>query len=122
MQSNKYNMTALYLMAALYIAAGINHFVNPKVYVSIVPKWLPHPLLLVNLSGCLEIVLGILLIPFSTRHIAAWGIILLLAAVYPANIQMMLNYYRSHHPLFWTTVIRLPLQFLLAWWAWLYTK
>lgn len=111
----------LYLMAALYIAAGINHFLNPKGYVSIMPGWLPNPLLLVNLSGCFEIVLGILLIPFETRRIAAWGIILLLAAVFPANIQMMLNYNRNHHPLFWITVLRLPLQFLLGWWAWVYT-
>lgn len=109
-------------MALLYIAAGINHFVNTNMYVSIMPPWLPQTMMLVYVSGVFEILFGLLLIPSSTRTFAAWGIILLLIAVFPANIQMSVNYYRSQHPYFWLTILRLPLQFVLIWWAYLYTK
>ncbi len=109
-------------MAALYIAAGINHFVHPAGYISIMPSWLPYKLLLNNVSGAFELLFGILLLPKSSRRFAAWGIILLLVAVYPANVQMLINYYRSNSPYFWLTIFRLPLQFLLIWWAWIYTR
>lgn len=111
----------LYGMAVLYVAAGIYHFVRPKIYVKIVPPWLPSPLMLVYISGVIEIVLGLLLLPESTRSFAAWGIILLLIAIFPANIQMLSNYRRRHHPQTWVTVLRLPLQLALIYWAWLYT-
>ncbi len=109
-------------MAALYIAAAINHFLNVAMYISIIPSWLPDKLLLSNISGAFEIIFGILLLPTTTRRFAAWGIILLLIAVYPANIQMSINYYRENNPYFWITLIRLPLQFLLIWWAWVYSR
>jgi uncharacterized membrane protein len=113
---------ALYIMSLLYIAAGINHFVNPRMYVKIMPPWLPGHLQLVYISGVAEILLGILLIPASTRIFAAWGIIVLLIAVFPANVQMMLNYYQKNLPGFWLTLVRLPLQAVLIWWAWGYTR
>jgi uncharacterized membrane protein len=112
---------ALYIMSLLYTAAGIYHFVKPRMYMHIMPAWLPAHLQLVYISGAAEIVLGLLLIPAATRALAAWGIILLLVAVFPANIQMMLYYYKTGHPMRWVTVARLPLQAVLIWWAWLYT-
>ena len=108
-------------MAAIYIAAGINHFLHKDMYVSIMPPWLPKHLLLVYISGVAEIILGLLLIPMLIRSIAAWGIIVLLIAVFPANIQMAINYYQDHRSYFWLTILRLPLQFLLIWWAYFYT-
>lgn len=86
------------------------------------PPWLSRPLFLVYLSGFFEIALGLLLLPLLTRSLAAWGIILLLIAVFPANIQMMIMYARRKHRLTWITVVRLPLQLLLIWWAWQYVK
>ena len=121
MQRQKLKTIGLYLMAALYVAAGINHFVHAAKYVSIIPQWMPYKLLLSNISGVFEILFGVLLLPKPTRHFAAWGIILLLIAVYPANIQMALDYYRSHNAYFWLTLVRLPFQFFLIWWAWIYT-
>ena len=109
-------------MACLYIAAGIYHFICPKFYTRIMPRWLPMHLQLVYISGAFEIILGLLLFPIATRVVAAWGIIALLIAVFPANIQMMLNYRRRHNPYLWITILRLPLQLLLIWWAWQYTK
>ncbi len=112
----------LYLMAILYTAAGINHFVNPRFYMYIMPTWLPKPLALVYISGICEVLCALLLLPPSTRHIGAWLIIALLIAVYPANIQMAINYWQKGSPHLWVALVRLPLQFVLIWWAWLYTK
>lgn len=108
-------------MALIYVLAGINHFFHPAFYLSIIPKILPYPLFLVYLSGAFETVLGLLLFPKKTRRTAAWGIILLLLAVFPANIQMSLTYYQNNHPDFWITLLRLPLQFILIYWAYTYT-
>ena len=112
----------IYLMAAAYIAAGINHFVHPQTYLGIMPPWLPAHSVLVIISGVMEVLLGILLVPKTTRRMAAWGVILLLLAVFPANIQMLQNFCKEEHPLMWLAVLRLPLQLLLIWWAYQYTK
>ena len=112
---------SLYLMALLYIIAGINHFANSPLYRRIMPPWLPYPLALVYISGVCEIGFGLLLIPSRTRRLAAWLIIALLVAIFPANIQMTLNYWREHNPQLWITILRLPLQVLLIRWAYRYT-
>lgn len=109
-------------MALAYVAAGINHFVLPQIYTAIMPPWLPAHAALVALSGVLEILFGLLLLPSATRRMAAWGLLLLLVAVFPANIQMMVNYYREESPALWLAVLRLPLQLVLLWWAYQYTK
>jgi uncharacterized membrane protein len=111
----------LYVMAVFYVAAGINHFVNPKWYIRIIPPWLPNPPLLNQISGACEIIFGLLLIPDATRSIAAWLIIALLIAIFPANIQMSINFKRKNNRYYWITLVRLPLQLVLIWWAWLYT-
>jgi uncharacterized membrane protein len=112
----------LWLMAALYTGAGVNHFLHPDPYRQIMPAWLPAPDLLVQLSGAAEILLGLLLLPVKTRRIAAWGIVALLVAVFPANVQMLLNWRASGHPLLWLAWLRLPLQGVFVWWAWRYTR
>jgi uncharacterized membrane protein len=109
--------TARFALAVIMVAAGAFHFVNPQIYVHIMPKYLLWHLALVYLSGALEILFGIgLLTPLSGY--AAWGLIALLIAVFPANLNMAL------HPaltpqissvLLW---FRLPLQAVLIWWAW----
>lgn len=112
----------LYVMVFLYMAAGINHFIHPGVYEKIMPSWLPSHLLLVYVSGGIEILLGLLLIPLATRRMASLGIILLLIAVFPANIQMTVNYFQENSPYAWLTVLRLPLQFVLIRWAYKFYK
>jgi uncharacterized membrane protein len=109
-------------MTLLYIVAGVNHFLHPQFYLRIMPPWLPLQSLLVLLSGIMEVVFGILICIPSTRIFAAWGLIVLLIAVFPANIQMMLNYHYQHHPQLWLTIARLPLQVFLILWAYQYTK
>jgi uncharacterized membrane protein len=111
----------LSLMVAFYIIAGINHFVHTAYYEQIMPPWLPFSLPFVYISGICEIVFGLSLIPSVTRRVGAWLIIALLIAVFPANIQMTLNYLHRHDPQLWITILRLPIQILLVWWAYRYT-
>lgn len=112
----------LLAMALFYIVAGINHFANSVRYIAIMPQRLPFQVALVYISGFFEILFGLLLLPDTTRRSAAVGIILLLIAVYPANIQMAINYYRAGDPSFWLTILRLPLQLVLIAWGYQYTK
>jgi len=109
-------------MAAVYVVAGINHFVHPEMYRKIMPSWLPAQNILVVISGFAEILLGLLLLVPYTRRFAAIGIIILLLAVFPANVQMLINYWKEDHPMLWLAVLRLPLQGFLIWWAYQYTK
>jgi uncharacterized membrane protein len=111
----------LYLMSFLYTIAGINHFIKPKFYLAIMPPYIPAHELMVLLSGIAELVLGIGLLFPLTRALAAWGIILLLLAVLPANVYMITSEKFSKIPT-WILWLRLPLQFLLIWWAYIYTK
>ena len=82
---------ALVLLAAFFVFAGVTHFTNPEFFIAIVPAWLPNAPLLVAVSGVAEIAGGIgVLIP-RTRRLAGWGLIALLVAVYPANVDMALH-------------------------------
>ena len=78
-------------MSLFYIGAGLSHFFNPDWYVRIVPPILPFKIAIVYISGIFEIILGSLLIFPMTRFIAGWGLILLLLAVFPANIYVALT-------------------------------
>ena len=112
----------LYLMAVVYVAAGIYHFVNPRFYQKIMPSYLPYHIPLIYISGVCEIVFALLLIPESTRPISAWLIIALLIAIFPANIQMAVDFWQRKSSYLWVAIARLPLQFILIWLAWIYTK
>lgn len=106
------------LLGALFIVAGIAHFLRPEMYMRIMPPWLPAPMALVLISGVFEVAGGVGVLLAATRTMAAWGLIALLVAVFPANIQMLVNAIREHGSGFWIAalVARLPLQPLMAWW------
>jgi uncharacterized membrane protein len=111
-----------WLLAALFVVAGVNHFRSPEFYVRIMPPYLPWHYELVLISGVFEIALGVaLLIPRFTIA-AAWGLIALLVAVFPANLHMALHAEQFPHipaALLWA---RLPLQGALIAWAYWYTR
>ena len=111
---------SLYIQAFVYIAAGFNHFINPKMYVAIMPPYVPAHSLMVVLSGIAEIVLGVGLLFPATRSLCAWGLILLLIAVFPANVYMATSNRFRKLPV-WLRWARLPLQGILIWWAYQYT-
>jgi uncharacterized membrane protein len=79
----------LIVLVIFYFVAGVNHFVNPSIYVSIIPGYLPYPEFLNLLSGACEIAFGLLLIPNKTRPFAAWGIVLMLIAFLPVHVKMI---------------------------------
>lgn len=111
-----------YLFGAFFIAAGANHFINPGFYVRMMPAYLPLHGELVAISGVAEIVLGAMLLVPRFQVMAAWGLIALLVAVFPANLNMALNadQFAAMSPLaLW---IRLPIQGLLIAWAYWYTR
>ncbi|UFH46428.1 DoxX family protein [Flavobacterium galactosidilyticum] len=111
----------LYVMAFIYFVAGINHFRNPRLYIKIIPPSFPNPKLLNIISGLAEILLGIgLCIPIISNY-AAWGVIALLIAVFPANIYMFTNQKASMGLPKWVLLLRIPLQLLLIFWAYQYT-
>jgi uncharacterized membrane protein len=112
---------SLYAMVVCYVAAGINHFWHPGMYKRIVPSYLPFPLALVYVSGVCEVAFALMLIPEGSRRVAAWLIIAMLIAIFPANIQMTLDFYHRHSPYAWLTVLRLPLQLVLIYWAYCFT-
>ena len=115
-------MISLYIMSLLYISAGVNHFIHPEFYRKIMPSWVPMHDGMILISGIAEVLFALLLLFPSARRIAAWCIIALLIAVFPANIQMTLNYYHENNPGLWFTLVRLPLQLVLIAWAYLFTK
>ena len=114
------NNVGLYLQAFLYIAAGANHFINPKGYLAIMPAYIPAHSLMVVISGVAEIVLGLGLLFPATRSISAWGLIVLLFAVFPANVFMATSDKFAGMSA-WLRWGRLPLQGLLIWWVYKYT-
>jgi uncharacterized membrane protein len=107
-----------WVLAAGFVFAGVMHFAITGQYVHIMPPWLPLHRELVLLSGVCEVAGGFGLLVPRTRRAAAIGLVVLLVAVFPANVQMLLNARASHAPalaegLLWA---RLPLQVaLIAW-------
>lgn len=108
------------MLALLFVVAGALHFVSPETYERIMPPYLPLHRELVYLSGALEVAGGLGLLPRSTRSIAGIGLILLLVAVLPANLQMLLDARAAGKPSWWVALLwaRLPLQLVLIAWAW----
>lgn len=115
----------LYVMALTYMYVGFDHLSNPEFYVRIIPPDLPLPEILNVVSGLAEIVLGVFLLDPRTRPFAAWGIIALLIAVFPANVYMATANVGAGGPGTGAGMInwaRLPFQLLFAAWAWWYTR
>jgi len=118
---NSIKTISKYLLAIFMITAGIMHFVNTEFYLKIVPPYLPLHKELVFISGVFEVLLGILLVVPQTSRMAAWGIVALLFAVFPANLYL----YQHQEILSASPIIhllRLPLQGLFILWAYWHTR
>jgi uncharacterized membrane protein len=111
-----------YLFAIFFVGSGILHFVTPDFYLKIMPPYLPWHVALVQISGVAEIVLGTMLMFRDLQRLAAWGLILLLIAVFPANI-----YVYQHQEIIPDVpaiahLLRLPLQGVFILWAFWYAR
>tara|TARA_R110002050_G_scaffold118467_2_gene235871 strand:+ start:4119 stop:4451 length:333 start_codon:yes stop_codon:yes gene_type:complete len=109
-------------MAILYIAAGCFHFIKPKIYLRIMPRYLPNPKLLVYLSGALEILLGIGIWIPSLKTISIYTIISMLMVFLLVHFYMLSSKKASAGIPFWLLLLRIPVQFALMYWAFYYLK
>jgi uncharacterized membrane protein len=112
---------SLYAMAAFYIFAGYYHFKNPKFFLRIIPPYLPWHKMINFVSGAIELILGALLLFPDYRTIAAWGIIALLVAVFPANVYHLQSAKPGVREPIWVLWLRLPFQGVFILWAWWHT-
>lgn len=104
-------------MTAFYVSAGLMHFMRPKMYLKIMPAWVPYPRVANLICGLAEIVLGLLLQLEAFKGFASWGLVALLVVIFPANIHMFrLGHAKTGIP-GWILFLRLPLQGLLIYWA-----
>ncbi len=112
----------LYLMAAMYIFAGIMHFIKPKAYLRIMPRYLPNHKNLVFLSGIAEVLLGIGLCFALTKNMAIYGIILMLTIFLLVHFYMLSDKKAAAGIPKWILLLRIPLQFGLMFWAYWYLR
>ena len=113
---NRTKSVSKYVLAIFMVGAGTMHFINPDFYLKIMPPYLPLHRELVCLSGICEIVLGLILLVGRFSQLAAWGIIALLIAVFPANIYVYQNQDVLPAPPI-LHLLRLPLQAVFILWA-----
>jgi uncharacterized membrane protein len=117
----RWRLVSKWVFGVAFIAAGVLHFVRPDAYMKIMPPYLAWHRPLVFVSGVAEIGLGALLLVHKFSAIAAWGLIALLIAIFPANI-----YLYQHQEILPASptlhLLRLPLQGVLILWAWAYTR
>ncbi|MDQ2681591.1 MAG: hypothetical protein M3Y21_11345 [Candidatus Eremiobacteraeota bacterium] len=110
---------SLGLLGAFFIAAGLLHFLKLPTYARIVPPWLPMHVLLVQISGAVEIAGGLGAWLPITRRVSGIGLIALLIAVFPANIFMAMHAAAFSDIAGPTALwLRLPLQFVAIAWVW----
>lgn len=107
-------------MAAMYIFAGLMHFIKPKAYLRIMPRYLPKPKTLVYASGLAEIALGIAVCFPATKNEAIYGIITMLVVFLLVHFYMLSGEKASAGVPMWILVLRIPLQFGLMYWAYFY--
>ncbi|QIE59019.1 hypothetical protein G5B37_05410 [Rasiella rasia] len=110
-----------YVFGLLFIVAGAFHFQKPKLYVRIMPPYLPAHTSLVLISGLAEMAFGFLLLNAETQSIAAWAIIGMLLLFLTVHVYMLQEKKAALKLPKWVLILRIPLQFVLIYWAYLYT-
>lgn len=116
-------------LGVMMMSVGVLHFTHTEMWASIVPDYLPAHEALVLISGAFELGLGVAVLVERTRVLAAWGLVALYVAVFPANLNMALHPdrpiagvssdFQIGAPALW---LRLPLQLALIYWAYRYTR
>ena len=109
-------------LGTVFILAGVMHLVATQVYARIMPPMLPTPALLVQMSGVFEILGGIGVLLPATQRYAAWGLVALLIAVWPANFYMAMDHQAWPRIPVWALWARVPLQVPLILWARAYSR
>ncbi|MFY7786767.1 MAG: DoxX family protein [Thermoflexibacteraceae bacterium] len=116
-------VVSLYLLVLFYVGMGAMHLLYPKQYLAMMPTWMPAHIFLIYFSGIVEIVLGLLLLPLKTRVLSAKLIIaMLIVYFFGIHIPQSIDFYQTKNEGFVASIIRLPFQFLLIAWAWIFTQ
>ncbi|MCJ8325470.1 MAG: DoxX family protein [Campylobacterales bacterium] len=110
------------LLGILFVFGGYAHFTKTEFYLNAMPSYIPFHEFIVYSSGVIEILLGLLLMIPKTSQKAAIGIIILLIAIFPANINMYLNHQDFEGMSETSLLIRLPIQLVLIAWAYVYAR
>ncbi len=103
-----------------FFGGGIAHFTATDFFVSIVPPWVPFPLMAVYVSGVIEVLLAILILWPQVRALAGWGLIALTLAVTPANVHMYLNpelFPEGTEAMYLARLVVQVLLLALIWWS-----
>ena len=110
-----HNSRNVFFLSLLFVVAGVMHFAISGRYVGIMPPWIPFQLEMVYVSGIAEILGGFGLLVPALRRAAGIGLIALLIAVFPANVQMLANAIHGGSSASYITLLflRLPLQPIL---------
>lgn len=108
------------MLCLAFLLAGVAHFKTPRFYERMMGFLPPSWAWLHLLAGVCEILGAIGLVVGPLKKQAAWGLILLLVMVFPANVYVALRPSLFPEAGGITWVLRLPLQGVLIWWVWLY--
>ena len=110
---------ARWVLAGLYLAAGVLHLLVPGPFLTITPGWVPFPLEVIRLTGAAEIAGAVGLMVPRLRRAAGWGLAAYAICVFPANIKHAIDSLQQAHPLLgWSYhAPRLALQPVIVWWA-----
>ena len=105
------------ISSIFYTITGIKHFIEPDYFLSIIPPYLPFHIELVYISGFFEILFGLMILFPKYRYYGSIGLILLLIAVFPANIYLAQS--KEAQEAIGTSqqiaIWRLPIQGILIW-------
>lgn len=109
---------ALWLLAVFFTLAGLNHFLSPGAYLGLMPAYLPWHREMILISGATELAGGLAILAPRLRVASGWGLIVLLVAVFPANLHVALHGWEGVHLPAWALWARLPFQGLFIAWVW----
>ena len=111
-------LTSRILIAVIFLLMGALHFIRPELFIKVMPDYIPWHRAMVYISGVAELIGGAGLLITDTRIAAAWGLIILLVAVFPTNIDMAWKAFQQHGLTLrtWVLLFRLPIQFVLIYW------
>ena len=108
------------LLVTFFVLAGLNHFLHPQAYLTMIPPYVPFPRAVNVISGAAEVGGGIAVLIPRLRRAAGWWLIALLLAVFPANLHVALHGWDGVSIPAWVLWVRLPLQVALV--AWVYAS
>jgi uncharacterized membrane protein len=117
-----FKLFTIIVMSIFYINVGIKHFTDPNWFLQIYPPFLPFGLAAVYISGFFEVLFGVMLLIPKARFYAGWGLIMLLIAVFPANIYLAYTNGAVMNISQGLAYARLPIQGVFIWLAYWHSK